>query len=236
MAGLWFVRAWDLALSPRSQNTLGRDVRRQRPPRSLRASYLCSGLAVALSAPVWPLCSVASDSDPVDWSPPGSSVHGDSPGKNTGVGRHFLLQGIFPTQGSNPGLPHGRQILHRLSHQGSPRRLDGVAYPFSRESSWTRNWTVVYCTAGGFFTSWATRKACGLTAGFFNNNMAFICLLKILLLPPCQPAAQAAATDVLLIKFCGCDDNTCGWSSCLQHSSSHLLSSEGVTVPWDTWD
>ena len=51
VAGLWFVRAWDLALSPRSQNTLGRDVRRQRPPRSLRASYLCSGLAVALSAP-----------------------------------------------------------------------------------------------------------------------------------------------------------------------------------------
>ena len=35
-------------------------------------------------------------------SPPGSSVHGDSLGKNTGVGCHFLLQGIFPTQGSNP--------------------------------------------------------------------------------------------------------------------------------------
>ena len=41
--------------------------------------------------------------DPVDCSPPGSSVHGDSPGKNTGVGCHFLLQGIFPTQGSNLG-------------------------------------------------------------------------------------------------------------------------------------
>ena len=44
--------------------------------------------------------------DPMDCSPPGSSVHGDSPGKNTGVGYHALLQGIFPTQGSNPGLPH----------------------------------------------------------------------------------------------------------------------------------
>ena len=44
--------------------------------------------------------------DPMDCSPPGSSVHGDSPGKNTGVGCHALLQGIFPTQGSNPGLPH----------------------------------------------------------------------------------------------------------------------------------
>ena len=50
---------------------------------------------------------------------PGSSVHGDSPGKNTGVGCHALLQGIFPTQGSNPGLPHCRQVLYHLSHQGS---------------------------------------------------------------------------------------------------------------------
>ena len=45
----------------------------------------------------------------------------DSPGKNTEVGSHFLLQGIFPTEGSNPGLPHCRQILYCLSHRGSPR-------------------------------------------------------------------------------------------------------------------
>ena len=44
----------------------------------------------------------------------------DSPGKNTGVGCHALLQGIFPTQGSNPGLLHCRRILYRLSHQRSP--------------------------------------------------------------------------------------------------------------------
>ena len=55
--------------------------------------------------------------DPRDCSPPGSSVHGDSPAKNTGVGCHALLQGIFPTQGSNPGLPHCRWILYCLSHQ-----------------------------------------------------------------------------------------------------------------------
>ena len=47
----------------------------------------------------------------MDCSQPGSSVHGDSPGKNTGVGCHALSQGIFPTQGSNPGLLHCRQIL-----------------------------------------------------------------------------------------------------------------------------
>ena len=43
----------------------------------------------------------------------------DSSGKNTGVGGRALLQGIFPTQGSNPGLPHCRKILYHLSHQGS---------------------------------------------------------------------------------------------------------------------
>ena len=57
--------------------------------------------------------------DPMDCSPPGSSVHGASPGKTIGVGCHALLQGIFPTQGSIPGLPHCRWILYHLSHQAS---------------------------------------------------------------------------------------------------------------------
>ena len=64
--------------------------------------------------------------DPMDCSPPGSSVHGDSPGKNTGVGCHALLQGIFPTQGSNPHLLHCRRILYRLSLQGSPFSLQSA--------------------------------------------------------------------------------------------------------------
>ena len=46
----------------------------------------------------------------------------NSPGQNTGVGSLTLLQGIFPTQESNPGLPECRQILYQLSHKGSPRR------------------------------------------------------------------------------------------------------------------
>ena len=58
--------------------------------------------------------------NPMNCSPPGSSVHEDSPGKNTGVGCHALLQGIVPTQRSNPVLPHFRWILYLLSHQGSP--------------------------------------------------------------------------------------------------------------------
>ena len=60
--------------------------------------------------------------DPVDCGPPGSSVHVDSPGKNTGWGCHILLQGIIPIQGSNPGLPHCRWILYHLSHQGNTTR------------------------------------------------------------------------------------------------------------------
>ena len=67
--------------------------------------------------------------DPMDYSPPHSSVLGDSPGKNTRVGCHALLQGIFPTQGSNLGLPHCRQMLYLLSHQGCPR--PGSPLPFS---------------------------------------------------------------------------------------------------------
>ena len=62
-----------------------------------------------------PLC------DPMGCNSPGSSVRGDSSGRNTVVGCHALLQGISPTQGSNRGLPHRTLILDRLRHQGSPR-------------------------------------------------------------------------------------------------------------------
>ena len=50
----------------------------------------------------------------------------NSPGQNTGVASCSLLQGIFPTHGSNPGLLHCRQILYQLSHHGSPRILEWV--------------------------------------------------------------------------------------------------------------
>ena len=91
--------------------------------------------------------------DPMDYT-----VHWNSPGQNIGVGSLSLLQGIFPTQGSNPGLPHYRRILYQLSHKGSPGILEWVAYP-SSGSSWPRNWTGVTCIAGGFFTNWTIKKA-----------------------------------------------------------------------------
>ena len=91
--------------------------------------------------------------DFIDCSLPGSSVCGDPPGKNIGMGCHALLQGIFPNQGSNPGLPHCRQILYSLSQQGSPRVLEWVACPVSSGTSPPRNQTRVSCIAGRFFTS-----------------------------------------------------------------------------------
>ena len=97
----------------------------------------------------------------MDCSSPDSSVHGDSPGKNIGLGCHDLLQGIFPTQGSNPELPCCRQVLYHLSYQRSPRILKWVAYPFSRGFSQPRNQTGVSCIAGRFFTNWAIQSANG---------------------------------------------------------------------------
>ena len=61
--------------------------------------------------------------------------------------------------GLNPCLLHCRWILYQLSHKESPGILEWVAYPFSSRSSWPRNQTRVSCTAGGFFTSWATKEA-----------------------------------------------------------------------------
>ena len=80
--------------------------------------------------------------------------------QNTGVGSLSFLQGIFPTQGLNPGLSHCRWILYQLNHKGNPKILEWVAYPFSRGSSQPRNWTRVSCVAGGFFPNWAKMHWC----------------------------------------------------------------------------
>ena len=65
----------------------------------------------------------------------------------------------LPTQGLNLSPQHCRQILYQLSHKGSPRILEWVAYLFSSRSSWPRNRTGISCTAGRFFTNWAIREA-----------------------------------------------------------------------------
>ena len=88
----------------------------------------------------------------------------NSPGQKTGVSSLSLLLGIFPTR---EDLQHCRWILYQLSHKGSPRILEWVAYPFSSGSSRPRNWTGVSCIAGGFFTNWPMRE--------FQNRVAQSC-------------------------------------------------------------
>ena len=107
-------------------------------------------------------CSVVSNSL---W-PHGLYSPWNSPGQNTGVGSLSLLQGIFPTQGLNPGLLHHRQILYQP--QGSQRILEWVAYPLSSGSSWPRNRTG--CIAGGFFTNWAIRAYNGGSVNISGMN------------------------------------------------------------------
>ena len=91
--------------------------------KNVTATHACSVVSV-----------VSNSLGPKDGSPPGSSVYGDSLGKNTGVSCHVLLQGIFPIQGLNPGLLHCRWIFYHLSYQVSSWILEWVAYPFSRRS------------------------------------------------------------------------------------------------------
>ena len=110
--------------------------------------------AAAAAGTKWSeICSVVSNSL---W-PHGLYNPWNSPGQNTGKGSLSLLQEIFPAHGSNPGLRHCRWILYQLSHKGSPRILEWVAYPFSTGSSRPRNQTRVSCIAGGFFTNRAFR-------------------------------------------------------------------------------
>ena len=88
------------------------------------------------------LCPTPCDS--VDCSPPGSSLHGDSPGKNTAVGVHALLQGIFPTQGSNPRLLcvlHWQVDSLPLSYLRSPSPLINRSITLISLAYWEDYWT-----------------------------------------------------------------------------------------------
>ena len=113
----------------------------------------------------------------------------NSPGQNTGVGSLSLLQGIFPTLGSNPGFLLCRQIPYQLSHKGSLRVLEWVAYSFSSGSSPPRNQTGVFCIAGRFFTNWAIREAlihASKSQIFFKTLLFFLSLIFVTQYHPIQ--------------------------------------------------
>ena len=115
-------------------------------------------------------------SDLVDCSSPGSSVHGDSPGKNTGVCCHSLPQGIFPTQGSNTGLLHFRQILYRLSHHYflycnlSKKRLQCVCLESFETCFMQLRFSLDYCPILRRLRAMATRKS----VIFFITNLIIL--------------------------------------------------------------
>ena len=132
-------------------------------------------------------------------------------GQNIGVGSLSLLQGKFPTQGLNPGLPHFRQILYLLSHKRSPRILEWIAYPFSRGSSQPRNRTGVFCIAGGFFTNWAIREApLNMYAHVYILWKWYSVVSKVLCFPRASLIAQLvknpAAMQEAPVRFLGWED------------------------------
>ena len=115
--------------------------------------------------------------NPMGCSPPGFSVHGDSPGKNTGVGCQAFLQGIFPTQRLNPGLPHYRRILYCLSNQGSPQ-VSG------RKSQTDKNHQL-WCCEQTFLQSTELKKnSVGVSSGEYDMCCTLSCSVMSNSLPP----------------------------------------------------
>ena len=117
--------------------------------------------------------SVVSDS----WRPRGLSPTGHFharayPGKSTGVGRHCLLQRIFPSQGLHPGLPHCRQTLYHLSHKGSPKKK---SFNFIEVNKITFIWkNTQQCSGNGTLHRKRNQTQCGKN----KTGMRALCSLK----------------------------------------------------------
>ena len=115
-------------------------------------------------------------------------------------------------QQSNSGLLHCRHVLYLLSHKGSPRILEWVAYPFSRGSSCPRNWTGVSCIAGRFFTNWAIREALIILNLRTNMKATKICYFFFLVSLPSFDVCTLKARSPLLLSFLNCMTRTF-WSN-----------------------
>src|SRR5574341_498781 len=98
-------------------------------------------------------CSVLSNS----LRPHGLYSPWNSPGQNTGVGSLSLFQGLFPTQGLNPGLPHCSRIFYQLSHKGSPNKSTSciVLFSCSVVSDSATLWTAACQASLSFIVSWS---------------------------------------------------------------------------------
>jgi len=110
----------------------------------------------------------------------------NSPGQNTGVGSLSLLQGIFPTQGSNPGLPHCRRILYQLSHKGNSSSPHSVlqfrsAQSLSRVRLFATPWTAANQASLSITNSRSLLKLMSIESVMPSNHLL---LCRPLLLPP----------------------------------------------------
>ena len=119
---------------------------------------VCVCIYMCMHCAVLSLSVTSNFMQPHDCSPPGSSVHGNSLGRNTGVGCHALLQGIVPTQGLNSGLLHCRRILLPTEPPGTSKNT-GVGRLSLLQGIFLTQESNRDCTAGGFFTRRATREA-----------------------------------------------------------------------------
>ena len=149
--------------------------------------------------------------DPMDCSPPSSSVHGIFPGKDTGVVCHFLLLGIFLTQGSNLCLPHCRQIIYSLSQHGRP--FAGIVSPqmeFS-EASWRRRHSPGTSPAMAMPAEpvnlisrfWGPLTSCPAT--FLTPHSSYSALIDLLMVPQSTlriPLFQGLCTSSSLVLEC----------------------------------
>ena len=127
-----------------------------------------------------------------DCSPPGSSVHGDSPGKDTVVGCHALLQEIFPTQGLNTGLLHCRQILYQLSYQGSPTYGASVQFSSGRSLSrvqlFATPWIAAHKASLSITNSRSSPRLTSIESVMPSSHL--ILCHPLLLLPPIPPSIR----------------------------------------------
>ena len=112
----------------------------------------------------------------------------NSPGQNTGVGSLSLLQGIFPTQGSNPSLPHYRQILHQLSHKGSLLRHQECLYrllgpTLMVSDSEELEWSLRICVANKLPDAAGSRSTPGEPLIQIQSHVSGVSAVTLVLLP-----------------------------------------------------
>ena len=159
----------------------------------------------------------------MDCSPPGSSVHGDSPGKNTGVGCHALLQGIFLTQGLNLGLPHCRRILP-FEPPGKPKIAGVGSLSLLQGNSLTGNQTGVYWVSAAAAAK--SLQSCPTVRPHRRQPTRLLC-------PWDSPGKNTGVGCHFLLKSMKVRSESEVAQSCPTLSNPMVCSLPGSFCPWD---